>query len=640
MKEQKAQKLKKYIKSLVLALLAFAGVFAVLWDTSTMSGYNADTAGTISETVYGIVTGRINCIYSADILPPSAGKGSFLSEYWLWLAAAGAMILLTLLFAHLSIGRCGLKRELCKMITLAVCVAAGCTALYAAVSEDDILFVNSRAEDLISQMRYGRFDGDEQVQLEVSMSEPSPYYLRGFVGESYEGGVWTELSGTTRTDAMGLFARLHERGFYAQTALSSAAANLKTTENLLRIKNTGASRKYLYAPYETISIGAERKAETGDRTFLAGGAWGEDTYTISAGTYLVHRRRDILDALPEGEAAEAEYNYRLFAEKNYLAISDDNRQKVMHILDEYTDLDKAEAETKAAGIGKTDAAKSLILTVLQEDSHCFSSLPDEFSAYAGNKKDSPDAKSAGEAAAAVLLFRSLGVPARYAEGYLITEEAAEEAADFENSTVKLTGEDYHAWCEYYEDGIGWLPFESDPALRCMMKNDDVLINAGKDTESEMQEPEKNTGQEQKPAGSNEMSTQEEGLNLLWYILCLALIIAAITAILRKALRRRKYLRLKPEDAVIFSMEEALQSLKKKGLPARNRPLSHYEEEIGMLWGEEFRKEYRKAAKLYDSIRYGEASAGNTEKEEMHRFAMMAKKLKKTGGKRKEYEKNR
>lgn len=88
------------------------------------------------------------------------------------------------------------------------------------------------------------------------------------------------------------------------------------------------------------------------------------------------------------------------------------------------------------------------------------------------------------------------------------------------------------------------------------------------------------------------------------------------------------------------MEEALKNLKKKGLTARNRPLSDYEEEIGMLWGEDFRSKYRKAAKLYESIRYGEASAENTEKEEMHRFAMMAKSIKKTGGKKRENEKKR
>lgn len=168
-------------------------------------------------------------------------------------------------------------------------------------------------------------------------------------------------------------------------------------------------------------------------------------------------------------------------------------------------------------------------------------MPDEFSAYEGNVNDSPDAKSAGQAAAAVLLFRSLGVPARYAEGYLITEEAAEEAIDSQNSTIKLTEEDYHAWCEYYENGIGWLPFESDPALRSMMKNDDVLVNVGKDIESDKQEPDKDTVQETNPAGSNERNRQEAGLNLLWYILCTALIVAVITALLQKSNSQKKVL---------------------------------------------------------------------------------------------------
>lgn len=85
------------------------------------------------------------------------------------------------------------------------------------------------------------------------------------------------------------------------------------------------------------------------------------------------------------------------------------------------------------------------------------------------------------ASAAVMVFRYLGVPARYAEGYLINRMqiiAAEETkgekseewlegADFPNMTVKTVSvpdSNRHAWVEIYEDGIGWVPVEVTTAM--------------------------------------------------------------------------------------------------------------------------------------------------------------------------------
>ena len=55
------------------------------------------------------------------------------------------------------------------------------------------------------------------------------------------------------------------------------------------------------------------------------------------------------------------------------------------------------------------------------------------------------------ATAATLMYRSLGVPARYVEGYLANAKAY--------SWVTITGESAHAWVEVYLDGIGWIPVE-------------------------------------------------------------------------------------------------------------------------------------------------------------------------------------
>ncbi|MBQ8402940.1 MAG: transglutaminase domain-containing protein [Clostridia bacterium] len=54
------------------------------------------------------------------------------------------------------------------------------------------------------------------------------------------------------------------------------------------------------------------------------------------------------------------------------------------------------------------------------------------------------------ASAATLLFRALGIPARYVEGFLV-ETVADNVVDITNPT--------HAWVEIYLDGIGWIHVE-------------------------------------------------------------------------------------------------------------------------------------------------------------------------------------
>lgn len=80
------------------------------------------------------------------------------------------------------------------------------------------------------------------------------------------------------------------------------------------------------------------------------------------------------------------------------------------------------------------------------------------------------------ASSATLLLRYLGIPARYAEGYVIDAENFQysnelegekvndwlEGGDFNSAEVEevsLTDANGHAWVEIYEYGLGWVPLE-------------------------------------------------------------------------------------------------------------------------------------------------------------------------------------
>ena len=54
-----------------------------------------------------------------------------------------------------------------------------------------------------------------------------------------------------------------------------------------------------------------------------------------------------------------------------------------------------------------------------------------------------------------LMARSVGLPARYAIGYLINEEKRTD-----DGFYSITGKDYHAWAEIYFEDVGWVVFDS------------------------------------------------------------------------------------------------------------------------------------------------------------------------------------
>lgn len=83
------------------------------------------------------------------------------------------------------------------------------------------------------------------------------------------------------------------------------------------------------------------------------------------------------------------------------------------------------------------------------------------------------------ASAATLIFRYLGIPARYAEGYVIDSYDYENAVTLKDESVSdwiTPSKDYsevvevsvpdssgHAWVEIYVDSLGWVPVEATTA---------------------------------------------------------------------------------------------------------------------------------------------------------------------------------
>ena len=116
-------------------------------------------------------------------------------------------------------------------------------------------------------LHHWRYEKTEEVLPEGNLSEPvtktestdtilsvtadtaQTLYLRGFVGDSYENGVWSALDAETAAEEKDLFYWLHQSGFYPQSQLATAARLMGNYQSgSVSVQNLAGCSLYRYEP--------------------------------------------------------------------------------------------------------------------------------------------------------------------------------------------------------------------------------------------------------------------------------------------------------------------------------------------------------------------------------------------------------
>lgn len=143
------------------------------------------------------------------------------------------------------------------------------------------------------------------------------------------------------------------------------------------------------------------------------------------------------------EYTEFELAYETFVRENYLAVDDDTREYMMGIIEKKNfDVNDKEIVGKVARYIQNAAKYNLEYDTAME------SEPNMVIAFLETYKEGV---CRHYAAAATLLFRTLGIPARYTEGFLGELKAGQD--------TEIKGKHAHAWVEVYISGIGWVNVE-------------------------------------------------------------------------------------------------------------------------------------------------------------------------------------
>ncbi len=304
-----------------------------------------------------------------------------------------------------------------------------------------------------------------EARLEVESSEKTPLYLRGFVGSEYEGDAWRPLPAEDYSGTYtGMLSWLAEQEFCpgAQYAAGSRfLAGEDDREASVSVKNVGASRCYVYLP-ETVSGYPENAGYwMQDWSMRASGWFGARSWSFTCAPVQAHAETQVPEAWApgEGEAYEAaerfrqaEGVYRAFVYEHYLDVGEEEQALIDGVFFQGEDQEEG---------GSLYTVTSRIRTVLclvaeyQEHPEDLPAGRDFLSWFLQEEKEG---NAVGFASTAVLAYRCAGIPARYAEGYLLTEEQAG------GGPVTLTSQDAHAWVEVYVDGMGWRAVEVTPGF--------------------------------------------------------------------------------------------------------------------------------------------------------------------------------
>ena len=148
-----------------------------------------------------------------------------------------------------------------------------------------------------------------------------------------------------------------------------------------------------------------------------------------------------------GEYAPYELEYRAFVYENYLEVDEETRAYLQSIIDEQ-------------GFSRNDPTSILKVAKYIQNAAVYNLYYDPMLDLSDNMviaflDQYKEGKCTHYATAATLLYRTMGIPARYVEGFMV-------------QTIKDTFVDImtpgHAWVEVYIDGVGWIQVEVTGSL--------------------------------------------------------------------------------------------------------------------------------------------------------------------------------
>lgn len=441
--------------------------------------------------------------------------------------------------------------------------------LFAALSSNNTAAVQELREG-IERMRYDadiRFtplpNGDLRnvsnvaytgnIVLSATLQVPQLCYFRTFSGDSFTNNVWRnaeQLNGENKA----LFLYLEQKGFYPalQLALFSAMA-YDTSYSMVKVDNHALSSKYAVMPYNA-ALSADLLSPVtqfiGDTQAAFAVLQPPRSYSfitaapavkgIIADKALEKLSANITDKEQLALFDEAEELYRSFVYEHYLEVGAGEAELLNGLFSE---------EQIAAMQSFSHRKLTAMLQKYHTDNYAVSTGEPPIPAGYGllsNFIRTKKGYAVHFATMSTLLFRMAGIPARYVEGYCLSESDVAMYTEVNNITFEIPDSYAHAWTEIYIDRLGWVPAETTPGfftLPADTQTDDGINDVLKDNpvyfytreqeampDAEIEPPE----EQEEPAAQSSRAKQ--------LLIAAAVIIILLLLLLPLIIRRLRYAR--------------------------------------------------------------------------------------------------
>ena len=465
---------------------------------------------------------------------------------------------------------------------------------------------------------YEKKEQKARQALAVTMENPQQLYLRGFTGAVFSGDAWEALDRAALARNKDLLYWLNLNTFDQNAQFDAAASYAGLEQSTVTVQNIGACSFYQYVPFSIVK-GDWAEAENLNADGVYGNGERSYVYSVTAATsdgimqVLTHLQTSDDSAVLKYRKAES--GYRQFISHYYLQVP----QEVKELL-------QGQWDDIAARYGN---ANHLTLQQAQECALIFLSrcFPEE-----GTPEDMelPLEMAAGTsfqyATVAAMTLRYFGIPARYAEGYVISQEMA---AGYESGeTMTVDSSCAKAWVEVYQDGIGWIPMDLTPGIGEILEDpensDPNKGNASnKDaTKKKDKEEEESTEQPESTGGAMVRVILQ---TVLWSLLILLAVLLLIFLILwsrRKLLLGRKEKKFQSEnisDGIAWLYGDSALILEKLGFDRGNGSMRELTKPLEETYGADFAAQFEQATDLNDRALFSQSPMEEADRASVQTF---------------------
>lgn len=297
------------------------------------------------------------------------------------------------------------------------------------------------------------FDGRTVLHISVGNAlHPSDYYMRGIIRSEYTGRGWGIPNALYRRNQK-LFLDLTAENRMPQTLFHSDHINeLQTTGDskypVVRCTVSAVKREHVnYAPYQSVfDVGTKYRFDTEVEL--------DDTKEY--GFFIMNNAEPDWPKFSSTSAPSSDpvvSRYEQFVQENYLSVPDNEAMK--HMLEDFAPY------MPAKELPLSDRLYAIRDYIWERADYTMTPgaqpADRDFAEYflsEGHK-----GFCAHYASAAVLLCRMSGIPARYCQGYIMTQSNFATSKGYQSYEIDIPDDQAHAWAEIYVNGYGWVPFE-------------------------------------------------------------------------------------------------------------------------------------------------------------------------------------